>query len=215
MPKNGLETHGYGFSFDALLGCGAVHHRISSAPDLLLERSLDVFLDQILVIFRAQLPHMADPISIVGLALTVIQILRPAVQQLKDAYSNGGSIHQTLDELRADSEAVCDLIDNIHRVLSTPSFVAAVEEVQGASQVNLLECLQRALQSCEREAQRLSNFIYDLDISGATGRLRQGVLQFKLDRRSDDLQHIKRNFQDHKSSIQLAFTVVSTYVVPF
>ncbi|KAI4924871.1 uncharacterized protein J4E92_006907 [Alternaria infectoria] len=153
---------------------------------------------------------MADPISIVGLALTVIQILRPAVQQLKDAYSNGGSIHQTLDELRADSEAVCDLIDNIHRVLSTPSFVAAVEEVQGASQVNLLECLQRALQSCEREAQRLSNFIYDLDISGATGRLRQGVLQFKLDRRSDDLQHIKRNFQDHKSSIQLAFTVVST-----
>ncbi|KAI4687480.1 uncharacterized protein J4E88_003069 [Alternaria novae-zelandiae] len=153
---------------------------------------------------------MADPISIVGLALTVIQILRPAVQQLKDAYANGGSIHQTLDELRADSEAVCDLIDNIHRVLSTPSFVAAVEEVQGASQVNLLECLQRALQSCEREAQRLSNFIYDLDISGATGRLRQGVLQFKLDRRSDDLQHIKRNFQDHKSSIQLAFTVVST-----
>ncbi|CAN9432399.1 unnamed protein product [Alternaria alternata] len=153
---------------------------------------------------------MADPISIIGLAFTVIQILRPAVQQLKDAYSKGGSVHQSLDELRADSEAVCDLIDNIHRVLKAPNFVAAVEEVQGESQVNLLECLQRALRSCEREAQRLSKLLYDLDISGATGRLRQGMLQLKLDRRSDDLQHIKRNFQDHKSSIQLAFQVVTT-----
>ncbi|CAN9208702.1 unnamed protein product [Alternaria alternata] len=153
---------------------------------------------------------MADPLSIIGLALTVIQILRPAVQQLKDAYSKGGSVHQSLDELRADSEAVCDLIDNIHRVLKAPNFIAAVEEVQGESQVDLLECLQRALRSCEREAQRLSNLLYDLDISGATGRLRQGMLQLKLDRRSDDLQHIKRNFQDHKSSIQLAFQVVTT-----
>ncbi|CAN9270265.1 unnamed protein product [Alternaria alternata] len=153
---------------------------------------------------------MADPLSIIGLALTVIQILRPAVQQLKDAYSKGGTVHQSLDELRADSEAVCDLIDNIHRVLKAPNFIAAVEEVQGESQVDLLECLQRALRSCEREAQRLSNLLYDLDISGATGRLRQGMLQLKLDRRSDDLQHIKRNFQDHKSSIQLAFQVVTT-----
>ncbi|RYO58371.1 hypothetical protein AA0113_g7774 [Alternaria arborescens] len=153
---------------------------------------------------------MADPLSIIGLALTVIQILRPAVQQLKDAYSKGGSVHQSLDELRADSEAVCDLIDNIHRVLKAPNFIAAVQEVQGESQVDLLECLQRALRSCEREAQRLSNLLYDLDISGATGRLRQGMLQLKLDRRSDDLQHIKRNFQDHKSSIQLAFQVVTT-----
>ncbi|KAI4637021.1 hypothetical protein J4E93_010687 [Alternaria ventricosa] len=153
---------------------------------------------------------MADPISIVGLALTVVQILRTAVKQLKDAYSKGGSIHQTLDELRADLEAVCDLIDNIHCVLSTPNFVAAVEEVQGASQANLLECLQRTLQSCEREAQRLCNFIFDLDISGATGRLRQGVLQFKLDRRSDDLQHIKRNLQDHKSSMLLAIQFITT-----
>jgi hypothetical protein len=207
--------YGYGFSLDVLLGCGAVHHRISSAPGLMLKRSLDVFHDQVLVIFHHQLPHMADPLSIIGLALTVIQILRPAVQQLKDAYSKGGSVHQSLDELRADSEAVCDLIDNIHRVLKAPNFIAAVEEVQGESQVDLLECLQRALRSCEREAQRLSNLLYDLDISGATGRLRQGMLQLKLDRRSDDLQHIKRNFQDHKSSIQLAFQVVTTYVDPF
>lgn len=181
----------------------------------MLKRSLDVFHDQVLVIFHHQLRHMADPLSIIGLALTVIQILRPAVQQLKDAYSKGGSVHQSLDELRADSEAVCDLIDNIHRVLKAPNFIAAVEEVQGESQVDLLECLQRALRSCEREAQRLSNLLYDLDISGATGRLRQGMLQLKLDRRSDDLQHIKRNFQDHKSSIQLAFQVVTTYVDPF
>jgi hypothetical protein len=130
---------------------------------------------------------MADPLSIAGIALTVVQVLRPVVTSLTEAYVNRGSVYQTLDELKADLVAVCVLVDNIYLLFSYPSFTESIREVQRESRVNLLESLERALRSCSRDVQSLSDILFDFGTANSSGRFKQSILQFRIDRRLDDI----------------------------
>jgi site-specific recombinase len=153
---------------------------------------------------------MADPVSIIGLSIQVVQILAPIVNALRNAYRDGKTVHETLRDLQSDLDAVYELTDNIHRLFSVPSFIVAVRGVQNESNVTLVESLERALEGCSREAQRLLDILMKLGLQIRDGRIKQAHLQWRLDRRMDDIDRLKRNFQDHKSSIQLAFQLLTT-----
>jgi hypothetical protein len=153
---------------------------------------------------------MIEPISIVSLSLQVAQILGPVVIALGKAYTEGKNVHRTLYELHSDLSAVRELNENINRLFSVTSFIEAIQEVQRDSSINLIASLERALQSCAREAQKLRDLLSKFGLQTSDVRLKQAYLQWRLDRRLDDIEQLKRNFQDHKSSIQLAFQVLTT-----
>ena len=151
-----------------------------------------------------------DPLSIAGLSLQVAQILGPVLLALKNAYRDGKTVHQTLLDLHSDLEAVYELTDNIHRLFSTSSFIEAVQDVQKESKITLVNSLYHSLESCTKGAQRLLDVLARLGLETGDGRIKQAHLQWRLDRRLDEIDRLKRNFQDHRSSIQLAFQLLTT-----
>jgi hypothetical protein len=155
---------------------------------------------------------MCDPLSIAGIALSAVQVLAPLIEALKNAYDERGSAHQTLDELKADAIAICELLDHIHHLCSVPTFVAGVEELQKGTRANLLDNLEQHIRGCHKDAQRLFDVLRDIGIENSKSRFRLSILQYKLNGRADDISQIKQRFQDHKSSIQIALQVVTMYV---
>lgn len=153
---------------------------------------------------------MADPVSIAGLSLQVAHILAPIVIAIGKAIRDRKSVHETLYDLQSDLEAVYELSDNIHRLFSVPSFTKAVHEAQDGTNVTLEESLKRGLEGCSKDAQRLLDILERLGLRTRDTRTKQVYLQWRLDRRMDDIDRMKRNFQDHKSSIQLAFQLLTT-----
>lgn len=154
---------------------------------------------------------MADPVSIAGLSLQVAQILGPAVLALIKAHREGKTIHQTLRELEFDLKSICELVESIHSLLSVKSFADAVRSVPD---VKLTETLGSALQRCLSSAERLSSTLADQGLDIGAGRIKRTWRAWRLDRRLDDIDRQKRNFQDYKSSIQLAFQLLTTLVDP-
>jgi hypothetical protein len=155
---------------------------------------------------------MCDPLSIAGIAVSAIQILTPLIEALKNAYDERGSAHQTLDELKADTIAICELLDHIRQLCSVPTFVAGVEELQKGTRANLLDNLEQHIRGCHTDAQRLCDVLRDIGIEKSQSRFQLAKLQYRLNDRADDIFRIKQRFQDHKSSIQLALQVVTMYV---
>jgi hypothetical protein len=153
---------------------------------------------------------MADPVSIAGLSLQVVQILAPIVIAIGKAIRDGKSVHSSLHDLQSDLEAVYELSDNIHRLFSVSSFTKAVHDVQDDTNVTLEDSLRRALEGCSKEAQRLHDILLRLGLQVRGNLAAKAYLQWRLDRRMDDIDRMKRNFQDHKSSIQLAFQLLTT-----
>ena len=153
---------------------------------------------------------MIEPISLISLSLQVGQILTPIVKALGKAHRNRNDVHQSLYDLHSDLGAVISLTENIHQLFSVSSFVKAVLEVQKDSNVNLVSDLERALQSCSREAGRLGDPLDTFSLQIRDGRYERTKTKWRLDRRLDDIDRLKRNFQDHKSSIQLAFQILTT-----
>lgn len=158
----------------------------------------------------AQYLTMADPVSIAGLALQVVQILAPVVQALHKAYRDGKTIHQTLHELHSDLDALYELTENIRRLFNVSRFIDTVREVQRGFNMDLVGSLEHALESCSKGAQMLCDILVKLVLQPKDSVYKQAKLQWRLDRRLDDIDRLKRNFQDHKSSIQLAFQLLAT-----
>jgi hypothetical protein len=156
---------------------------------------------------------MADPVSIVGLSLAVIQIAAPIVIALRSAYRNGRTVHGTLRDLHTDLDAVYELTTNINRLFCVASFIEGVKEVQINANISLVTSLERSLQNCAKETQKLFDTLIELGLEPRDGRIRNAYLQWRLDRRIDNIDQLKRNFQDHKSSIQLAFQLLTTLVL--
>jgi hypothetical protein len=153
---------------------------------------------------------MTDPVSIVGLSLQVVQILAPLLKALRKAYKEGKTVHATLNDLHSDLDAVYELSSNINRLFSVPTFIDAVRSVQNDTNVTLITSLERSLEGCSKEAQRLLDVLVQLGLQPRDGRAKQALLQWRLDRRMENIERLKRNFQDHKSSIQLAFQLLTT-----
>jgi alkyl hydroperoxide reductase subunit AhpF len=153
---------------------------------------------------------MVDPISIVSLSIQVIQILTPVIKALDKACRDGQSIHATLLELQSDLVAVYDLTHNISQLFSVPSFNTAIQTLQKDSNVDLVHGLKNALDGCAREAQRLLEILIRLGLQPRDDWVKQAYLQWRLDRRMDDIDRFRRNFQDYKSSMQLAFQILTT-----
>jgi hypothetical protein len=153
---------------------------------------------------------MVDPVSIAGLSLQVAQILVPVVLAIRKAYRDGKSVHPTLLELHSDLDAVYELTNNIHRIFIAPKFVEAIQGVQQETDIDLTNSLEHALQSCLKGAHRLLNILVDLGLQTDEHSIKRTYRQWRLDRRLDDIDRLKRNFQDYKSSIQLAFQLLTT-----
>ena len=118
--------------------------------------------------------------------------------------------NQTLSELQSDLRTLHGLVDLIRGFLQTPTINDGIRTIQQDSQINL-ECLERALQNCERDVQKLSDILSDLN--PRTGNaIRQGILQYRLDQRARDISRIKQNLQnlqDHKCSIQVTVQLLT------
>lgn len=153
---------------------------------------------------------MVEPVSLISLSLQIGQILTPIVKALAKAHRNRDDIHQSLYDLHSDLGALVSLTENIQQLFSVPSFVQAILEVQKDSNVNLVGGLERPLQSCSREAERLRNLLDVIGLEPRDGRYERTKTKWRLDRCLDDIDRLKRNFQDHKSSIQLAFQILTT-----
>lgn len=152
-----------------------------------------------------------DPLSICGLSFAVIQILRPVITDLTEAVVNGGGVNQALEELSGDLSTVCDLVENIHQLFRTPDFIDTIRGSLDGS-VKLIEVLGRELDNCSRDAQKMRDILVDLDLTLTNNRVKQTFKLYRLNNRMEDINAIKRNIQDHKSSIQLAFQMITTYV---
>ena len=151
-----------------------------------------------------------DPVSITASALTILQILKKVSGSPVGFIRDAGCVNQTLEELRSDLNTLSDLVYNIQCLFETASFLAAIRESHTDQKVNLVDPLGRALQNCARGVQHLADILEELDSSDVGGRIRQGVLQFRLNKRMDDIIRIRETFLDHKASIQLAFQMITT-----
>ncbi|CAI6341374.1 unnamed protein product [Periconia digitata] len=150
---------------------------------------------------------MVDPISLASLSLQVAQILGPAVLALRKAYREGKTLHRTLRELESDLDSIYELTKNINRLLSVKSFADAVRSVPN---VDLVDSLERSLERCLNSAQKLLEVLADLGLDIDANRMKRTWRAWRLDRRLDEIDRNKRNFQDYKSSIQLAFQLLTT-----
>jgi hypothetical protein len=93
---------------------------------------------------------------------------------------------------------------------ASPASFKAVHDVQDDTNVMLEDSLKRALKGCYKEAQLLLDILRRLGLQVRGNLAAKTYLQWRLDRRMDDIDRMKRNFQDHKSSIQLAFQLLTT-----
>lgn len=91
-----------------------------------------------------------------------------------------------------------------------PSFSSAIQTLQVDADINLVHNLKSALEGCSREAQSLLDILSTLGLQLRGEWVKKGYLQWRLDRRIDDIERFRRNFQDHKSSMQLAFQLLTT-----
>jgi hypothetical protein len=153
---------------------------------------------------------MVVPMDIAGLSFQVIQVLGPVVKALWRAYRDGETVHESLRDLHSDLDAVYELTSNIHRLFSLPSFVDAVQGVQNDTNVELMTSLERSLSCCSKEAQGLLEILENLGLQTREGRFRQAKVQWHLNRRIDKIDRLKCNFQVHKSTMQLAFQLLTT-----
>lgn len=153
---------------------------------------------------------MADPISIAGLSLQVAQILGPVVKALWRAYRDGKTVHESLKDLHSDLDALYELTINIHHLFSLPRFLADVRSVKNDTNVEVMSSLDRSLEGCSKEAQGLLNILGELGLQTWEGLLRQAQAQWRLNRKIDRIDRLKRNFRDHKSTMQLAFQLLNT-----
>lgn len=147
-----------------------------------------------------------DPLSIATLAFTAIKILLPAIEALASACYDAGSVHQTLDELRVDTIVTSTLLQEIGEALNNPAFVRGVEDVQRGT--HMLNGLERHLQICHTEIENLRDLLDELGWDHSTNRFKKSILQFRLDRRTEEIVRLKQRFQHHNSSIQASMTLL-------
>ena len=151
-----------------------------------------------------------DPVSITVSAYTILTVITKASLTLTAFINDAEVANETLEELRSDLKVLYDLIDNINRLFKVPAFTQAIQAIQKESQINLFDCLVRALQNCSVEVQKLADILSEFGFAKAESRIRKGILQFRLDQRKDDINKLKQNFQGHKTSINTAFAILNT-----
>ena len=103
-------------------------------------------------------------------------------------------MRETLRDLQSDLNAVYELTDSINRLFSVTSFVDAVRSVQKENNVNLVQSLERALESCSRGAHSLINIPIPLGLDTDANCAQRTYKAWRLDRRLDDIDRLKRNF---------------------
>jgi len=155
-----------------------------------------------------------DPLSIIASALPILIILQKATTTITAFINDAEVVNETSAELLSDLKGLCDLIENINLMFRIPNFTQALEDIQRESHVNLVICLDRALQSCSGETEKLESLLSDLRAVKPNGRLKRSILQLRLDQRMEEITKIRQNFQHHKSYITLTFSLFSTYDTP-
>lgn len=155
---------------------------------------------------------MVDPVSIVGLSLQVVQILTPIIIALTKAYKDGKKFDQNLVELQTDINSVNMWAKDIATLFRVPDIAKAIQDVESKSDVELGAGIQRALQSCATDAEKLKKVLKKFGLKVHGNSAERAYYQWRLDGRQDDIDRLKRNFQDYKSSIQLNLLTLNTYV---
>jgi hypothetical protein len=120
------------------------------------------------------------------------------------SHSRRQTVHQTIHALQLDLEEVYELSDNIYRLFNVSTFTKVVHDIQNDTNVTL--------DGCAKEAQRSLDIFSKLGLQVRGSFATRAYLSWRLDRRLDDIDRMKRSFQGHKSSIQLAFQLLTTWV---
>ncbi|KAL6709616.1 hypothetical protein ACN47E_001044 [Coniothyrium glycines] len=152
---------------------------------------------------------MVDPVGIAGLSLQVARILFSIGVALHDAHRDGKLIHQSLAELQDTLNAVSGLTESINRLFSSANFREAFREAQREINVDLVHSLERTLESCAKESQKLLDILTELGLQLPVGSIKRTYLQWRLDRRLDNIDRIKNNFQAYRGSFQIAFQALT------
>jgi hypothetical protein len=152
---------------------------------------------------------VVDPISITSLSLQVAEILFSITSAIVRTYRDGKTVHRSLSELQEELDAIYELSDNINRLFRVETLVEAIKKVQQESGIDLLRNIERPLDHCLEGAHRLLDILTKLGLPMEVNGVKRTYVQWRLDRRLDDIDRIKSNFLGYRSSIQLAFQTLT------
>ena len=100
-----------------------------------------------------------EPLSIVASTAAILTIIAKTLVTLNVFINDSANVNQKLSELHSDLNTLYALVDLIRGFHQTPTIKDAIRTIQQDSQINL-DCLERALQNCERDVQKSCQIYY-------------------------------------------------------